>query len=159
MTSYPPPHPSSAPPPPPLGAFEQQDVATPPVAWLIPAAAVLAVIGAFTPWFHGSASVPGHKSASFEDSLYSYADGRIGLLPPITLVVLSIGVIGLLRGKTPRRFSRGPSGAGVSAARGALIIGVVSLLCVVIAWFLVPTQYKFDDGTGNKVSWNDALDE
>ncbi len=157
MTSYPPPYPPSTPPPPPLGAFEQEDVAIPPVAWLVPVAALLAVVGAFLPWFHGSASLPGQGSRSFQDSLYSYADGRVGLLPPITLVVLSISVIGLLRGKTPRRFSRGSSGPVVSAARGALIIGAVSLVCVVIAWFLVPTQYKFTE-QGQKVSWNDELD-
>ena len=158
MTSYPPPYPPSAPPPPPLGAFEQEDVATPPIAWLLPVAAVLAVVGAFTPWFHGKAHVAGKGTTSFEDSLYSYADGRIGLLPPVALVILSIGVIGLLRGKTPRRFSRGSSGPVVSAARGALIIGGVSLVCVVIAWFLVPTQYKFTTASGGKVSWNDELD-
>jgi hypothetical protein len=157
MTSYPPPYPSSPPPPPPLGAFEQEDVPTPPIAWLVPLAALLAVIGAFLPWFHGNVSVPGRGSRSFQDSLYSYADGRIGLLPPITLVVLSISVIGLLRGKTPRRFTRGSSGPVVSAARGALIIGGVSLVCVIIAWFLVPTQYKFTE-QGQKVSWNDELD-
>ena len=157
MTSYPPPYPSSTPPPPPLGAFEQEDVPTPPIAWLVPLTALLAVVGAFLPWFHGRASVPGRGSTSFEDSLYSYADGRIGLLPPIALVVLSISVIGLLRGKTPRRFTRGSSGPVVSAARAALIIGGVSLVCVVIAWFLVPTQYKFTE-QGQKVSWNDELD-
>lgn len=171
----PPPGPAQTPPPPPPGFGPQQGGApawtgqpgsspvpppapgtvavtnAPPVAWLLPLAAVLAVIGVFTPWFrpHGEA---GGASKDF-DSLYSFKDGKVGLIAPIVLVVIAIMAIGLLRGKVRGRLA----GAGDpvrTLAKYAVIAGVVSAVCLVIAWVLVSSQYKFSLN-GSELSWND----
>jgi hypothetical protein len=115
-----------------------------PVAWLIPLAALLAVIGAATPWFKPALHKAG-INASVHNALYSWKDGKVGLLAPILLVILAIGVVGLLRGKSGGRFSRGSGHPAKSAGRTAVIFGVVSLGCMVIAWFLVLGQYTIQD--------------
>ncbi|MBN9621056.1 MAG: hypothetical protein J0H43_15205, partial [Actinobacteria bacterium] len=152
-----PPTPPAAPTPPPVSpyAVEQLEAKTPVVAWLVPFAALLAVIGAFLPWFKPEAKA-GADSQTF-DGLYSWKDGKIGLLAPILLVALAIGIIGLLNGRTPSRFAKGSSHPVVSAARATIIAGVVSAVCVVVAWFMVESQYKFVAPDGTNYSWNGFL--
>ena len=41
-----------------------------------------------------------------------------------------------------------------SVAKYAIIAGVVSAVCLTIAWFLVTSQYKFELN-GTELSWND----
>ncbi len=156
MTAYPPPpgQPGQPPydaqyPPPPPGTVTVAKA--PPVMWLLPVAALLAVIGAFTPWFtpHGEA---GGVSKDF-DSLYSFKDGKIGLVVPIALVVVAVMAIGLLLGKPRGRLSSAPDPVR-SIARYAIIGGAVAAVCLVIAWFLLTSQYKFELA-GAQLSWDD----
>jgi hypothetical protein len=178
MTSAPPPPdlppPGSLPPPPPPGSVPQAGppaapfgppgspipppppgtmpvAKAPPIAWLIPLAALLSVIGVFTPWFTPHGQI-GRYSQNF-DSLYSFKDGKIGLIAPIALVVLAVTVIGLLRGKVRGRLA-GSADPVRSAGKYAIGVGIVALVCLVIAWFLVTTQYKFTLA-GTEYSWND----
>jgi len=130
-------------------------VTAPVVGWLVPVAALLAVIGAFTPWFDPSGSMHGQTVLQAQDKLYSWKDGRIGLLAPIVLVILAVGVVNLLRGSAPTRFTRGSSHPVVSAGRGVLIAGVVAAVCLVVAWFLVPGQYD-DVPSDAGGSWSGA---
>lgn len=139
----------------PYQAPPQDAVKTPPVAWLIPLAALLAVIGAVTPWFAPEGSYQGHLIVQ-GDNLYSWKDGKIGLLPPILLVILAIGVTGLLLGRSPARFNKGSHGPVTSAARSALVMGAISVVAVVVAWFLVTTQYHFSGPGGSSYSWDDV---
>lgn len=151
--------PPAAPVPPPPAAspyaVEQVEAKAPPVAWLVPVAALLAVVGAFLPWFapEGTASQGTETVHHTFSSLYSWKDGKIGLLAPIVLVLLAIGVVGLLQGRTPRRFTRGSAHPVTSAARAVLIAGAVSAVCVVVAWFMEKSQYKFTDGA-TTYSWD-----
>lgn len=133
-------------------------VKAPQVAWLIPLAALLAVIGAFTPWFKakGTASAAGQTIHHTFDGLYSFKDGKIGLLAPILLVILAIGVVGLLLGRAPARFSRGSTHPVSYAGKVAIVAGVITLVCTIVAWFLVKTQYKFNEA-GHKYSWDDYI--
>lgn len=168
-----PPPPGQIPPPPPAGSVPQAGpqgapfgraaspvppppgsvpvVKAPPVAWLIPLAALLAVIGVFTPWFTPHGQV-GKYSQDF-DSLYSFKDGKVGVVAPIALVALAVSVIGLLRGKVGRRLS-GSADPVRSAGKYSIGVGVVSLVCLLIAWFMVTSQYKFTAG-GTEYSWDD----
>lgn len=136
---------------------EHVDVKAGQIGWLVPLGALLAVVGLFTPWFKPSikATRPGNGgrvSLPFEN-LYSIKDGRIGILAPVVLVVVAVGVVSLLQGRVPRRFagkSRHPvSSAGLSAI-GA---GVLSLLFLVVAWFLLPGQLTVSKSdAGEKLS-------
>lgn len=170
-SAYPPPPPpahslatpaSYPPPPPPVGAPPAfpppvpgtQPVQAPAVAWLVPVAALIAVIGAFTPWFDPTAERNGVNLLKGGGALYSWKDGRIGLAAPILLVILAISVIGLLRGKVSRRFS-GSQNPVRSVGKVTIGLGVVALVCVVIAWFLVPGQYHFITTDGTSFSWHD----
>jgi hypothetical protein len=139
---------SPVPPPPPGTAPVAK---APPVTWLLPLASLLAVIGAVTPWFrpHGEA---GGTSKDF-DNLYSFKDGKIGLVAPIVLIVIAVMAFGLLRGKVSGRLSSA-SDPVRAVAKYAIIAGVVSAVCLLIAWFLVTTQYKFELD-GSELSWND----
>lgn len=128
-----------APPPPQLTKTPAER--PPAVAWLIPAAAVLAVVGVFTPWFSPTGTYHGHLVLRAESALYSWKDGKIGLLAPILLVIAGLGVAGLMRGKVVSRFERGAHGPVAAAARNSMIVGVVSLVAAGIAWFLVPNQF------------------
>ena len=112
---------------------------------------MLAVIGAVTPWFrpHGEA---GGTSKDF-DNLYSFKDGKIGLIAPIVLIIIAVMALGLLRGKVSGRLSSA-SDPVRAVAKYAIIAGVVSAVCLLIAWFLVTTQYKFELG-GTELSWSD----
>jgi hypothetical protein len=141
--------PGSPVPPPPPGTVPVAKA--PPVAWLIPLAALLSVIGLFTPWFTPHAD-KGGQTVKF-DSLYSFKDGKIGLVAPIALVVLAITVIGLLRGRVRGRLA-GSSDPVHSTGKYSIGVGVVALVCLVIAWFLVTTQYKFTLA-GTEYSWSD----
>lgn len=141
--------PAASVPPPPPGTVPVAKA--PPVAWLIPLAALLAVIGVFTPWFKPHGEV-GKYSQDF-DALYSVKDGKIGLLAPIALVVLAISVVGLLRGKVRGRLA-GSADPVRSAAKYAIGVGVGSLICLVIAWVMVTSQYKFTLN-GTEYSWSD----
>lgn len=178
MTSYPP----APPPPPPGGPGSQppggpapqppayplppapahtapaEQISVPPVAWLVPLAGLLALIGGVTKWFRPElkASFQGKSvSGSAQDSVFSWDDGKIGLLGPILLIVIGIGVAGLLLGRAPKRFDRG-SHPVTTAAKGALIAGGVALVCTVISWFLVKSQYKFSEN-GRNYSWDDYI--
>ena len=141
MTSYPPP-PAGPPPPPTYGAPQAYGAPLPPpavpvltrvvkvpvVAWLVPLAALLALVGAFTPWFKAkaTASANGKTIHHTFDGLYSFKDGKLGLLAPILLVILAAGVVGLLIGKAPARFSKGDAHPVASAGKASLIVGGVS---------------------------------
>jgi hypothetical protein len=114
---------------------------TPAVVWLVPIAAVLAVIGVVTPWFDPSGTYKGKTVLHAADKLYSWKDGKIGLVAPILLVALAVSVVGLVRGRTNTRFHRSADPVH-AAAKGVLIAGAVSLVCVTIAWFLVPQQFN-----------------
>ena len=113
------------------------------LAWLVPLAALLAVIGLFTPWFSPQGTFHGQAVLHAEGDLYSWKDGRIGLVAPIALVIAAVAVMSLLRGKSVSRFEQSRHAPVVAAARSVMIVGAVSLVAVVIAWFLVPGQ--FDD--------------
>ena len=133
-----------------------QEAKAPVVAWLVPLAALLSLVGAFTPWFRPKATVSGH-SESTTNALYSWEDGRIGLLAPILLVVLAVGVVGLLRGKAPARFSRGSAHPVATAGKLAILFGGISLVCAALAWFFVKSQYKFPGPNGRDLSWDDFI--
>jgi hypothetical protein len=109
------------------------------------------VIGAFTPWFTPEASARG-RTIDAEISLYSWKDGKVGLIAPIVLVVIAISVIGLLSGKRRGRLA-GAADPVKAAGKYAVIAGAVSAVCLVIAWFLVTSRYTF-----NGLSW-DELDK
>lgn len=136
---------SPVPPPPPGTAPVAK---APPAAWLLPLAALLAIIGAVTPWFRPQVSIRG-RTIQAQDTLYSIKDGKIGIIAPIVLTVLAFMAIGLLRGKVRGRLA-GASDPVRSVGKYAVIAGVVSAVCLLIAWFLVTTQYKFGGA-----SWSD----
>jgi hypothetical protein len=150
--------PYGAPAPPPATPDTRQAVNAPAVAWLVPAAALLGLIGAFTPWFKAKAtlSARGQSLHHTFDPLYSFKDGKIGLLGPILLVVLAVGVVGMLLGRAPSRFGSGSANPVASAGKATIIVGAISLVCTVIAWFLVTTQYRFKD-EGKTYSWNEYI--
>lgn len=144
--------PGTYPPPPPMS---QPAVKAPFVAWFVPLAALVAIIGAATPWFNPTAKQNGVNVLQDGGALYSWKDGRIGLAAPILLVLLSISVIGLLRGKVGRRF-KGTNPVR-SLGTSTIIIGLIAVATAVIAWFLVPGQYHFTAGA-TTLSWHDLQD-
>ncbi len=160
MSAMPPPPPPShgapPPPPPPVRQSEVEEKA-PPVAWLVPLAAVLAVVGVFTPWFKPqiSGTVNGRSDSgdAVKDALYSWKEGKLGLVAPIVLVVVAIGIVAMLAGKNSR-FHRGSTSPVVNGARGAIIAGVVAVGAVVVSYFLLPSQYTFTDGA-KEYSWDE----
>ncbi|MEP7020309.1 MAG: hypothetical protein ABI808_06635, partial [Pseudonocardiales bacterium] len=153
----PPQQPYGAPAPPPAVPVATEEVKVPVVAWLVPLAALLALIGVFTPWFKAKATATGNGRTIHHtfDGLYSFKDGKIGLLAPILLVVIAIGVIGLILGRTPARLNSAAHPVA-SAGKASIIAGGVSLVCVIIAWFLVKSQYKFTEG-GRKYGWDEYI--
>lgn len=164
MTSYPPP-PGAAPapgspvPPRPASVYltdpTRQQVKPPQYAWLVPLAGIVGLIGAFTPWFRpeGKISYQGQTATqSATDAVHAWDDGKIGLLGPILLVVIGVGVLMLILGKQSR-FARGSAHPFSSAGKAAIGAGVVALVCVVIAWFVVKSQYRFTDG-GKTYGWS-----
>lgn len=155
----PPQQPYGAPAPPPVVPVQTESVKAPAAAWLVPLAALLALIGVFTPWFKAKANavIDGKKTSEAADALYSWKDGKIGLLAPILLIIIAIGVVGLLTGRTPARFKRGDAHPVATAGKASLIGGGVTLVCVVIAWFLVKSQYKFPGPNGKDISWDDFI--
>ncbi|GAB2486046.1 hypothetical protein [Jatrophihabitans fulvus] len=150
--------PQGFPPPPPLGAGQVEEKA-PPAGWLVPLAAVLGVIGVFTPWFKpqvsGTVNGQSQSGDAVQDALYSWKEGKLGLIAPIVLVLVAIGVVGLLTGKKSR-FHRGSTSPVVNGARGAIIAGVVAIVAVVVSYFLLPSQYTFTDGA-REYSWDEAI--
>ena len=68
-----------APAPPPYVPVETQAVKAPVVAWLVPIAALLAVIGVFTPWFKAkaTASANGETAHHTFDGLYPEGECRV----------------------------------------------------------------------------------
>lgn len=158
MTSTPPPPPNSPPPPPPLAPNQLEEKA-PPAGWLMPLAAALAVVGVFTPWFKPQVTLSGNGQTktgdAVEDALYSWKEGKLGLIAPIVLVLVAIGVVGVLTGKNSR-FHRGSTSPVVNAARGALIAGAVAVVAVLVSYFLLPSQYKFSVPGQGDLSWDDA---
>jgi uncharacterized membrane protein len=81
--------------------------------------------------------------------LYSIKDGKIGIVAPIVLVVLAVMTVGLFRGK-PRGRLASATDPVRTVAKYAIVIGAVCVVCLVIAWFFVSTQYRF-----GAMSWND----
>lgn len=123
----------------------------PGIAWLLPVAALLAVLGAAIPWFRPRGSYAG-RTETFS-ALYSWRDGRIGLLAPLLLLVLAVHATSVLAGGRPRgRFARS-SDPVRATGNAALLAGLVSGVCLVIAWFLVRTQYHFTVA-GQDYSWS-----
>ena len=110
----------------------------PPAAWLVPLGAVLAVVGVFTPWFKPQASVKGKDVDVVKDSLYSFKEGRLGLIAPVLIVILAVGVVRLIQGHSVARFNRGSRSPVSSAGLGAVIVGVVALVAAAIAYFTLP---------------------
>ena len=161
MTSYPPPPggppaPGSPVPPPPASAYlTTQQVKPPQYAWLVPLTGVVGLVGAFTPWFRpeGTISYQGQTATqSATDAVHAWDDGKIGLLGPILLVVIGVGVLMLILGRQSR-FARGSGHPFSSAGKAAIGAGVVALVGVVIAWFVVTSQYRFTDG-GKTYGWS-----
>ena len=161
MTSYPPPPggvpaPGSPVPPPPASAYLTRQQLKPPAhAWLVPLAGVVGLLGAFTPWFRpqGKISYRGESvTQSAADAVHAWDDGKIGLLGPILLVVIGVGVLMLILGRQSR-FARGSAHPFSSAGKAAIVAGVVAVVCVVIAWFVVTSQYRFTDG-GKSYGWD-----
>jgi hypothetical protein len=153
MSAYPPP-PASAVPPPPPGAASR--IAAPPVAWLVPIAGLLGLLGAVLAWFTPVGTVGGQDVLKGE-SLHSWEDGRIGLVGPILLVVVGIMVTQLILGRTARRFARGAHPVS-SAGKWSIAAGAIAIVCALIAWFVLPSQYKVDGPDGRKLSWDEAID-
>lgn len=165
MTSYPPtpggvPAPGSPVPPPPASTYLtkqqlKQQLKPPAYAWLVPLAGVVGLLGAFTPWFRpkGTISYRGQTvTQSAKDSVHAWDDGKIGLLGPILLVVIGVGVLMLILGRQSR-FARGSAHPFSSAGKAAIVAGVVAVVCAVIAWFVVTSQYRFTDG-GKSYGWD-----
>jgi hypothetical protein len=140
----------SVPPPPPPPWLPRAPVAVPSLAWLIPAAAVLAVIGAVTPWFRPQGTFGG-QTQQFAN-FYSWRDGRIGLLAPLALVALSISVVNLMRGGTRSRFASAPNPVRTLGTYAA-IAGAASAGSLVLGWVLLPSQYHVRVN-GLALSWN-----
>jgi hypothetical protein len=153
MTAYPPPVGEASRPPadeqyPPRPPGVVPATKAPQVAWLLPVAALLSVIGAVTSWFHPYVSIRG-KTIRASGALYSFRDGKIGLVAPIVLVVIGVTTIGLLQGRVRGRLAAADEPAR-SLGKYAIVGGAVSGVCLVIAWLLVPTQYQF-----GSQSWDD----
>lgn len=132
----------------------------PAVAWLVPLAAGLALVGALTPWFRPTLTLSTSIATQHVNGehIFAWDDAWIGLLGSVMLVVVGIGVIGPLTGR--RALVGGRSVEPMrSAARSMIIAGAVSAACLLAAWFLLPSQYRVDDGTGtgHKISWDDAI--
>jgi Co/Zn/Cd efflux system component len=111
------------------------------VAWLVVLAGALALVGAFTPWFRPKASAHG-RSISARDSVYTWDDGKIGILASVLLVLAGFGVLALLLGKASRRFTANGRHPVENAGRTSMIAGAVGLVVSGGAWILVPHQYK-----------------
>jgi NADH:ubiquinone oxidoreductase subunit 6 (subunit J) len=125
-------------------------VNVPPVAWLVPAAALLGLVGAFAPWFRARGVYEGHVVLE-GSSLNAFTDATIGVLAPIVLIVGAVIVVLLFRGTAPRWFL-GRRDPVRSVAEFVIGAGAVAVLCLVIAWFLVPAQYHFSV-SGARYDW------
>lgn len=176
MTSYPPPanqpanqpggqpptgpgpaYGAPVPPPPTYAPAAGVPVKAPVTAWLVPLAGLLGLIGLFTTWFAPYGDLDGQRELS-GSNLHPWDDGKIGMLGPILLIVIGGAVAALLLGRISQRFSRGAAHPVVTGGRYAAGAGVVTIVCLIIAWFMLPSQYKIDLGTGGKLSWDDASD-
>jgi hypothetical protein len=142
----PPGPPGPVPPPPPR--WSGTPVRPPAVVWLVPVAALLAVLGAARPWFRPQASFAG-RSQQFAE-FYSWRDGRIGLAAPILLVALTVATLNLVRGAG--RFGSAADPVR-TAGKFAVAAGVACALSVAAAWIFVPWQYHLRIA-GVSYSWH-----
>lgn len=138
--------------PPSARLSKRRPVQAPAIGWLVPVAAAMALVGAVTPWFVPTAERNGVNVLKANDALYSFMDLKVGLAPPVLLVILSGTVISLLRGKVAPRFARSHNPVE-SVGNMTIGFGVVMIVCLVIAWFLVPVQYHFTTGA-RTYSWH-----
>ncbi|MEO6886727.1 MAG: hypothetical protein ABI232_10670 [Jatrophihabitantaceae bacterium] len=130
-------------------------VKVPAVAWLVPVAGLLGLIGLFTTWFAPYGDVDGERALS-GSNLHPWDDGKIGMIGPILLIVIGGAVAAMLLGKISSRFTRGSAHPVVNGGRYAAGAGAVTVICLIVAWFMLASQYKVDLGTGSKLSWDDA---
>lgn len=123
-------------------------VFVPAIAWLVPGAAALAVLGALLPWFRPRGTVAGH--ARTFDALYSVKD-KAGLVVPVLLVLVAISVVELLLGKPRGRLAANAEPARLAAIY-VLVGGLVCIAVMVVAWAMVPSLYDFVVA-GRTLSW------
>jgi hypothetical protein len=123
-------------------------VFVPAIAWAVPGAAALAVLGAFLPWFQPRGTLAG-QTRTF-DALYSVKD-KVGLVVPVVLVLASISVVGLLLGKPRGRLAAHPQPAHLVALY-SVAAGVAGLIALVVAFAMVPSLYGFVVA-GRTLSW------
>lgn len=147
---YPPPpvQPGAYPPPPPGAAAA---VKVPPLAWVIVIGGVIGFIGLFTPWFRPEIKVQGETFHG--DSLFAWEDGRVGLIGPIFLGLIALGAFLALIGKQ-RRAVRFGKDEVESVGIAAMIAGAVAIVALLIAWFMVTSQYKVPTDFKN---WDDMV--
>jgi hypothetical protein len=132
---------------------ESRPVTVPTLGALIPLAALLALVGAVTPWFAPVGTVNDVRVLQAEHALYSWKDGRLGLIAPIALTILGIGVIALMRGRTSGRFRRSDSPLS-SAGNRALWVSLISAGGLGASWEFVTHQYRPPVDNGG--SWDGA---
>lgn len=116
-------------------------------AWLVPVAALLAVIGALLAWFRPRVA---SRARTF-DAIYSVKD-KAGLVVPLALVLLSISIVGLVLGK-PRGRLAGSSDPVRLAGWYCIATGLGCAVAVAVAWAMVPSLYSFDVA-GRRLSWD-----
>lgn len=98
----------------------------PPVAWLVPIAALAAIVGAILPWFQPILYNHG-KALSIPESAHSWEAGRIGVLGPVLLVLVGILVFRRLMGKASAR-ARKDGRNPVTRAGFVVVVAVVVTL-------------------------------
>jgi hypothetical protein len=96
MTAYPPPPPADA-----------RPISTPRVAWLVPIAGVLAIVGAILPWFEPIGYAHG-RHGSLGITSHAWQGGAIGVLAPVVLIVIGVLVLRLLVSSRPAKPGKNP---------------------------------------------------
>jgi hypothetical protein len=99
MTSYPAP---AEPTPTPAGAGKP-----PAAAWLVPLAAVVAIIGGVLPWFKPIGYVNG-THGSLGVTAHAWQGGAVGVIGPVLLVIVGIVVLLRLVGRKPAAPGKNP---------------------------------------------------
>jgi len=119
----------------------------PPEIWLVFVSAAVAIAGAFVPWFdpYGT-DVLGHRVLRANHAVYSWQDGRIGLLAPVLLVVFAIGILRMMRGT--KRFAASKVGPVTGVGLWALVVGALTVGCVLVANALLPGQFDTPAAVG-----------
>jgi hypothetical protein len=145
MTAIPPSRPSPTP----------RRPALPRIAWLLPLAGGLGVVGGALAWFRprGTVTFEGKSlSRQVKQTVHSWDDGQVGVLGPVLLLIVGVVVLALLLGRAPARVREGSRSltwlGPVAIGTGIVTIGVAAL-----AWFRLESQYKFAED-GKTYSWD-----